>query len=63
MRKFDLKQFAICVLAVISPRLVLAGAYPLVPVVFMSGFLSGVSQSLLFWCSIGWLLARAPFRV
>ncbi|MCC8017220.1 MAG: SpoIIE family protein phosphatase [Lachnospiraceae bacterium] len=63
MRKFDLKQFAICVLAVISPRLVLAGAYPLVPVVFMSGFLSGVSQSLLFLCSIGGLLALAPFRV
>ncbi len=63
MKKFDMKQLLICILAVLSPRLVIGGIYPLVPVVFMTGFLSGVNRSLLFLCSIGGLLALAPLRV
>ncbi|MCD8366076.1 MAG: SpoIIE family protein phosphatase [Clostridiales bacterium] len=63
MKKFDMKQLVICILAVLSPRFAIYGIYPLVPVVFMTGFLSGVNRSLLFLCSIGGLLALAPVRI
>ncbi len=63
MRKFDMKQLVICILAVLSPRFYMAGLYPLVPVLFMTGFMTGVNKSLLFLCSIGGLLALAPFRI
>jgi len=63
MRKFDVKQLVICIVAVLAPRFCVAEVYPLVPVVFMTGFLSGVNRSLLFLCSIGGLLALAPVRV
>ncbi|MCD8109712.1 MAG: SpoIIE family protein phosphatase [Clostridiales bacterium] len=63
MRKLDVKQLVICVIAVLSPRFCVAEIYPLVPVIFMTGFLSGVNRSLLFLCSIGGLLALSPVRV
>ena len=63
MRKFDVKQLVICVLAVLAPRFTVAGMYPLVPAVFMTGFMSGVNRSLLFLCTIGGLLALAPVRI
>ncbi|MCD8149905.1 MAG: SpoIIE family protein phosphatase [Clostridiales bacterium] len=63
MKKFDVKQLLLCILAVLSPRLAIGGIYPLVPVVFMTGFLSGMNRSLLFLCSIGGLLALAPLRI
>ncbi len=63
MRKLDVKQLVICIVAVLSPRFCVADVYPLVPVIFMTGFLSGVNRSLLFLCSIGGLLALSPVRV
>lgn len=63
MRKFDVKQLVICVLAVLAPRLCVAGAYPLVPALFMTGYLSGVNRSLIFLCTVGGLLVLAPLRI
>lgn len=63
MGKFDLKQLVICIFAVLAPRFSVAGVYPLVPAVFMTGFMSGVNRSLLFLCTIGGLLALAPVRI
>ena len=41
----------------------LAGVYPLIPAVFMTGFLSGVNRSLLFLCTMGGLIILAPVTV
>ncbi len=60
MKRFDLKQLVICILAALSSRFEVAGVHPLVPAVFMTGFLSGVNRSLLFLCTIGGLIALAP---
>ena len=63
MKRFDLKQLAVCVLAVISSRFTVAGVHPLIPAVFMVGFMSGVNRSLLFLCTIIGLIVLAPVAV
>lgn len=63
MKKFDVKQLVICILAVLAPRFTMAGVYPLVPAIFMTGYMSGVNRSLLFLCTIGGLLVLAPVSV
>lgn len=63
MKRFDLKQLVICILAVLSSRFEVAGVYPFVPAVFMTGYLSGVNRSLLFLCTIGGLIVLAPVTV
>ena len=63
MKRFDLKQLVICILAVVSSRFTIAGVYPLVPAIFMAGFMSGVNRSLLFLCTIGGLIVLAPVTV
>ena len=63
MKRFDVKQLVICILAVLSSRFEVAGVHPLVPAIFMTGFLSGVNRSLLFLCTIGGLVVLAPVTV
>lgn len=63
MKRFDLKQFIICLLAVVSSRFAIAGVCPLVPAIFMAGYMSGVNRSLLFLCTLGGLLVLAPVHV
>lgn len=63
MKRFDVKQMMICILALLTSRFTIAGAYPLIPAVFMTGFLSGVNRSLLFLCAIGGMLLLAPVQV
>ena len=48
MKRFDLKQLLLCIATLVSSQFELAGVYPLIPAVFMTGFLSGVNRSLLF---------------
>ena len=49
---FNLKHMLVCMAALLSPQFQLAGVYPLVPALFMTGFVCGVNRSLLFLCSI-----------
>ena len=53
----------VCMAALLSPQFQLAGVYPLVPALFMTGFVCGVNRSLLFLCSICGLLILAPVSV
>ena len=57
---FNLKHMLVCMAALLSPQFQLAGVYPLVPALFMTGFVCGVNRSLLFLCSICGLLILAP---
>ena len=60
---FNLKHMLVCMAALLSPQFQLAGVYPLVPALFMTGFVCGVNRSLLFLCSICGLLILAPVSV
>lgn len=60
---FNLKHLVLCMAALVAPQFELAGVYPLVPAVFMTGFVSGVNRSLLFLCSISGLIILAPVAV
>ena len=60
---FNLKHVLVCMAALLSPQFQLAGVYPLVPALFMTGFVCGVNRSLLFLCSICGLLILAPVSV
>ena len=60
---FNLKHMLVCMGALLSPQFQLAGVYPLVPALFMTGFVCGVNRSLLFLCSICGLLILAPVSV
>lgn len=63
MKKFDVKQMMICVLALLSSRFTAGGVCPLVPAVFMTGYMSGVNRSMLFLCTIAGLLLLGPVSV
>lgn len=63
MKRFDLKQLIFFVLAVLSSRFTVAGVYPFIPALFMTGFMAGVNRSILFLCTIGGLIALAPVWV
>ena len=63
MKRFDLKQLLLCIATLVSSQFELAGVYPLIPAVFMTGFLSGVNRSLLFLCTMGGLIILAPVTV
>ena len=52
MKRFDLKQLLLCIATLVSSQFELAGVYPLIPAIFMTGFLSGVNRSLLFLCTM-----------
>ena len=54
MKRFDLKQLLLCIATLVSSQFELAGVYPLIPAIFMTGFLSGVNRSLLFLCTMVW---------
>ena len=63
MKRFDLKQLLLCIATLVSSQFELAGVYPLIPAIFMTGFLSGVNRSLLFLCTMGGLIILAPVTV
>lgn len=60
---FNLKHLFLCMAALLSPQFELAGVYPLVPALFMTGYVSGMNRSLLFLCSISGLVILAPVAV
>lgn len=60
MKSFDWKQVCLYGAAFLSAKVGFAGACPLIPAVFMIGFMSGVNRSLLFFCSLAGLLVFVP---
>lgn len=60
MKRVDVKQLIVCVLALLTANVEVAGIYPLVPAVFMVGFMIGVNRSLLLLASIAGLLIFVP---
>lgn len=60
MKRLDVKQMIVCVAAVLVSNVSVAGVYPLMPAVFMAGFMMGVNRSLLFLCSIAGLVVFVP---
>lgn len=60
MKRVDVKGVLVCGLALLSANVEVAGVYPLVPAVFMIGFMIGVNRSLLLLASIAGLLIFVP---
>lgn len=60
---FSLKHLVLCMAALLAPQFEVAGVYPMVPALFMIGFVSGVNRNLLFLCSISGLIILAPVAV
>lgn len=60
MKRLNVKQMILCAVAVLVANVNIAGVYPLVPAVFVMGFMMGVNRHLLFWCSLGGLLVFMP---
>lgn len=60
MKRVDVKQMIVYALALLAANVNVAGAYPLVPGVFMIGFMMGVNRSLLFLASLAGLLIFVP---
>ncbi len=60
MKRVDVKQMIMCVLALLVANVNVAGIYPLVPGVFMVGFMIGVNRSLLFLASLAGLIIFVP---
>lgn len=51
MKRFDLKQLLLCIATLVSSQFELAGVYPLIPAIFMTGFLSGRSTAVCCFCA------------
>lgn len=60
MKRVDVKQLIVCVAALLVANVNIAGVYPLVPAVFMTGFMIGVNRSLLFLFSVAGLFIFVP---
>lgn len=60
MKRVDVKQMIVCVAALLVANVNVAGVYPLVPAVFMVGFMMGVNRSLLLLCSIAGVFIFMP---
>lgn len=60
MKRLDVKQMIVYVVAVLVANVNVAGVYPLVPAVFVTGFMMGVNRSILFLCSMAGLLVFVP---
>ncbi len=60
MRRLDVKQMIVCAGAVLAARVGIAGVYPLVPAIFMTGYMIGVNRGLLFLCSLAGLFLFVP---
>ena len=60
MKRADVKQILVCAAALLAANVNVAGVYPLVPAVFMVGFMMGVNRSLLLLCSIAGLFIFMP---
>ena len=60
MKRVDVKQLIVCALALLAANANVGGVYPLVPAVFMVGFMMGVNRSLLLLASFAGLIIFVP---
>lgn len=60
IKRFDVKQIIVYAASFVCARFCIAGAYPLIPAIFMVGFMTGVNRSLLFLCTLAGMLVFVP---
>lgn len=58
--RIDVRQIILYAAAFVSGKFCLAGAYPLVPAIFMVGFLSGINRSILFLGTLAGMILFLP---